>query len=72
MEEHLLLGYNSIRKKEGAQLFDYVDRLVVCGMNLVDAYDIVDDVLYDGDYQGLADYVRTVELESGEGVYNVD
>lgn len=43
---------------------DEVERLVNCGMNLADAYEIVDDFLYDSDYQGLADYVRSVERES--------
>lgn len=43
---------------------DEVDRLVKCGMNLADAYEVVDDFLYDSDYQGLADYVRAVEMES--------
>ena len=45
---------------------EYVERLVKCGVNLVDAYEICDDYMYDGDYQGLADYVRTVEIESGK------
>ena len=43
---------------------DYVDRLVACGINLADAYEICDDYLYDGDYQGLSDYVHAVEEES--------
>ena len=43
---------------------DEVERLVNCGMNLADAYEIVDDFLYDSDYQGLDDYVRAVEQES--------
>lgn len=43
---------------------DEVERLVICGMNLADAFDVVDDFLYDGDYQGLSDYVRAVERES--------
>lgn len=40
---------------------DYVDRLVACGVNLVDAYEVVEDYLYDNDLEGLADYVRSVE-----------
>lgn len=43
---------------------DYVDRLVACGINLADAFEICDDYLYDGDDQGLADYVHAVEEES--------
>ena len=43
---------------------DEVERLVNCGMNLADAYEVVDDFLYDSDYHGLADYVRAVEQES--------
>ena len=43
---------------------DEVERLVKCGMNLADAYEVVDDFLYDSDYQGLADYVLAVEQES--------
>ena len=43
---------------------DEVERLVSCGMNLADAYEVVDDFLYDSDYQGLAEYVRAVERES--------
>ena len=50
---------------------DYVERLVICGVNLVDAYEIVDDFIYDGDYDGLADYVRAVETEYREAVYDL-
>ena len=42
---------------------EYVERLVKCGVNLVDAYEICDDFMYDGDYQGLSDYVRSVEID---------
>ena len=59
---HLFL-YN-YGQKEGIEMPDEVERLVNCGMNLADAYEIVDDFLYDSDYQGLADYVRAVERES--------
>lgn len=45
---------------------DEVERLVNCGMNLADAYEVVDDYLYDSDYQGLADYIMAVERESRE------
>jgi hypothetical protein len=45
---------------------DYVDRLVACGMNLADAYEVCDDYIYDSDYQGLSDYVRAVEEEYKE------
>ena len=38
---------------------DYMERLVACGMNLADAYEVCDDYIYDSDYQGLSDYVRT-------------
>ena len=44
---------------------EYVERLIACGFNLIDAYEICDDYIYDEDYQGLADYIRTVEIESG-------
>lgn len=40
---------------------DYIDRLTAAGMNLVDAYEVVEDFLYDDDRQGLDDYVRAVE-----------
>lgn len=40
-----------------------VERLVSCGFNLIDAYEICDDYMYDGDYEGLMDYISTVELE---------
>ena len=43
---------------------DEVERLVNCGINLADAFEVVDDFLYDSDYQGLADYIRAVEQES--------
>ena len=43
---------------------DYVDRLTRCGMNLIDAYEVCDDYLYDSDFQGLDDYVRSVEAEA--------
>jgi hypothetical protein len=59
---HLFL-YN-YGQKEGIRMPDEVERLVICGMNLADAFEVVDDFLYDGDYQGLSDYVRAVELES--------
>lgn len=42
---------------------DYVDRLVACGMNLADAYEVCDDFIFDDDYQGLALYVQAVEKE---------
>ena len=42
---------------------EYVERLVRCGVNLADAYEICDDYIYDGDYQGLADYISAVEAE---------
>lgn len=47
---------------------DEVERLVNCGMNLADAYEVVDDFLYDSDYQGLADYVQAVEREAKAAV----
>jgi len=45
---------------------DEVERLVNCGMNLADAFEVVDDFLYDSDYQGLTDYIMAVERESRE------
>jgi len=42
---------------------DYVDRLVACGMNLADAYEVCDDFIFDGDFEGLACYVQAVEKE---------
>ena len=42
---------------------EYVERLVSCGMNLADAYEVCDDYIYDGDYEGLAYYVLRVEME---------
>ena len=42
---------------------DYVDRLTACGMNLIDAYEVVEDYLYDGDLEGLDEYVRATEQE---------
>ena len=42
---------------------DYVDRLVACGMNLADAYEVCDDFIFDGDFDGLACYVQAVEKE---------
>lgn len=47
-------------------MLDFVDRLVQCGVNLADAFDICEDFMYDGDYQGLADYVTDVEVEYRE------
>lgn len=47
---------------------DEVERLVKCGMNLIDAYEVVDDYLYDSDYEGLSDYIRAVEAEHKRGV----
>lgn len=43
---------------------EYIERLVACGMNIVDAWEVCDDFLYDGDYQGLAEYVRSYELDA--------
>lgn len=40
---------------------EYIERLVACGINLADAYEICDDFLYDCDYEGLAYYVASVE-----------
>lgn len=40
-----------------------VERLVKCGVNLVDAYEICDDYLYDQDYEGMESYIRAVERE---------
>ena len=51
-------------RREVIPMPDYVDRLVACGMNLADAFEIRDDYLYDGDDQGLADYVHAVEEEN--------
>ena len=45
---------------------DCIDRLVACGVNLADAYEICDDFIYDGDYEGLSDYVRAVEEDRRE------
>lgn len=45
---------------------DCVDRLVACGFNLADAYEICDDFIYDCDYQGLAGFVRAVEEDFRE------
>ena len=45
-------------------MMDYVDRLTACGMNLIDAYEVVEDFLYDGDREGLEDYVRATELSA--------
>lgn len=56
--------FYTILLKEGIEMPDEVERLVNCGMNLADAYEVVDDFLYDSDYHGLADYVRAVEQES--------
>lgn len=42
---------------------EYIDRLVNCGINLADAYEVCDDFLYDEDYKGLEDYVMAVEAE---------
>lgn len=42
---------------------DYVERLISCGMNLIDAYEVIDDFYYDSDYEGLEDYVKAVEEE---------
>lgn len=50
----------------------YVDRLVACGVNLIDAYEICDDFYYDGDYLGLSEYVRAVELEYYREAEDVD
>ena len=47
---------------------DEVERLVNFGMNLADAYEVVDDFLYDSDYQGLSDYIRAVEREAKAAV----
>lgn len=40
---------------------DYIERLVACGINLADAFEICDDFIYDSDYEGLAYYVASVE-----------
>lgn len=53
-------------------MLDYVDRLVSCGVNLVDAFEICEDFLYDCDYQGLSDYVRDVEVEHRKARKNVE
>ena len=37
----------------------------------MDAYEIVDDFIYDCDYDGLADFVRAVEQECREADYGV-
>ena len=52
---------------------DYVERLVKCGMNLADAWEVCEDFLYDGDYQGLSEYVRSYELDAirKDNVYRV-
>lgn len=52
-------------------MLDFVDRLVQCGVNLADAYDICDDFLYDCDYKGLSDYVRGVEMDFRKGKQDV-
>lgn len=59
-----LFLYNFSRRKVTA-MPEYVERLVACGINLADAYEICDDYIYDLDYAGLAAYVRAVELASG-------
>jgi len=50
---------------------EYVDRLVKCGFNLIDAFEICDDYLYDSDYEGLVDYIRQIEVEQKRGERNV-
>jgi hypothetical protein len=50
-------------QKEGEDMPDYIDRLTACGMNLIDACEVVEDYLYDGDHEGLDRYVLTVEAE---------
>ena len=52
-------------------MLDFVERLVRCGVNLADAYDICDDYLYDCDYEGLDAYVRAVERDYRKGKKNV-
>ena len=54
------------RKRGVIPMPDYVERLVACGFNLADAYEVCDDYIYDSDYQGLSDYVRAVEEEYRE------
>ena len=70
MVKHPHFWYNGYQK-EGASVLDYVDRLVECGVNLIDAYEICEDYMLDCDYQGLADYVKDVELDSRKGQRDV-
>ena len=42
--------FYTILLKEGIEMPDEVERLVNCGINLADAYEVVDDFLYDSDY----------------------
>lgn len=58
----------SFFQKVGAEMSDYIERLVACGMNLIDAYEVCDDFIYDSDYEGLAEYVRAVEQEYVERI----
>jgi len=58
--------YTIMVGKKGIRMPDEVERLVNCGMNLADAFEVVDDFLYDSDYQGLTDYIMAVERESRE------
>ena len=44
-------------------MLEYVERLMECGVNLADAWEICDDFIYDEDYRGLAEYVRSIELD---------
>ena len=48
-------------QKEGDGMCDYIERLIACGVNLIDAYEIVEDYLYDEDHDGLDRYVLAVE-----------
>ena len=39
----------------------YVERMVACGMNLIDAWEIYDDFMQDNDEEGLEEYVSGLE-----------
>ena len=42
---------------------DLIERMTACGINLVDAFEIYDDFMHDGDEIGLEAFVLAVEAD---------
>lgn len=65
----LLSEIEKIKKVEETRMNEYIERLVVSGMNPNDATIIVNDFMRDSDFDGLKQYVLEFETIRKEACY---